>query len=264
MLGLKRRRRRRLRNAEPPAHWLTIIARNIAYVRLLDEAERRELLGHVQVFLDEKLFEGCGGLEVTEEIRVTIAAQACLLLLHRDTDYFPGLRTVLVYPRRYVASGPRRQPDGTVVEGPEVRGGESWQNGAIVLSWDDVRRGAMQVGDGLNVVLHEFAHQLDAESGAMEGAPALGDPTQYAAWARVLTRSWERLHADLEAQRQTFVREYGSVSPAEFFAVVTEAFFERPMQLRHLDPDLYAQLAAYYRQEPAARLERFVRRSMAG
>jgi Mlc titration factor MtfA (ptsG expression regulator) len=224
-------------------------------VRLLDAGEGRELLGHVQVFLDEKRFEGCGGLDVTDEIRVTIAAQACLLLLGRDTDYFPRLRTILVYPRRYVVDGVRRLSDGTLVDGPEVRGGESWTHGAVVLSWDDVRRGAMHVGDGLNVVLHEFAHQLDSESGAMEGAPDLGDSTRYATWAQVLGESWERLHTELSEQRQSFVRSYGSVSPAEFFAVVTEAFFERPLQLRHHDPALYAQFAEYYRQDPASRLE---------
>jgi Mlc titration factor MtfA (ptsG expression regulator) len=136
MLGFRRRRRERLRRRELPAAWVEVIERNVPYYRTLNPQDRRELHGHIQVFLAEKHFEGCGGLEITDEIRVTIAAQACILLLHRDTDYYAGLRTILVYPDTYVAEVGRRVPGGISIEGREVRLGESWVAGAIVLSWE--------------------------------------------------------------------------------------------------------------------------------
>jgi Mlc titration factor MtfA (ptsG expression regulator) len=225
----------------------------VAYVGTLSEAGRRALCGHIQVFLAEKRFEGCGGLEITDEIRVTIAAQACVLLLNLETDYYPTLRAILVYPHEYVARGARRQPDGTVIEGPEARAGESWFRGAVVLSWNDVMRGAADIDDGRNVVFHEFAHQLDSESGANEGAPALGRRSRYLAWARVLGREYRQLQADLEHHRRTLLDAYGATSPAEFFAVVTEAFFEQPVALRRRHAALYDQLASFYGQDPAAR-----------
>jgi Mlc titration factor MtfA (ptsG expression regulator) len=255
MFGLKRRRRRRLRERPVPAEWLAILKRNVPYVGTLSEAERRALCGHIQVFLAEKRFEGCGGLEITDEIRVTIAAQACVLLLSLETDYYPTLRAILVYPHRYVAHTARRQPDGTVIEGPQTRAGESWFRGAVVLSWDDVMRGAADIDDGRNVVFHEFAHQLDSESGANEGAPALGRRSRYLAWARVLGGEYRRLQADMESHRLTLLDTYGATSPAEFFAVVTEAFFEQPVALKRRHAALYAQLASFYGQDPAARGE---------
>jgi Mlc titration factor MtfA (ptsG expression regulator) len=253
---LRRWRRPKLRRRPLPPEWRAIIDRNVPAVRLLSADERSELWGHVQVFLAEKFFEGCAGLTITDEIRLTIAAQACLLLLNRDTDYYPTLRTILVYPSGYVAPATSRQPDGTVIEGPQHRSGESWLRGAVVLSWDDVRRGAADPFDGRNLVLHEFAHQLDGESGAAEGAPALGERSRYVAWARVLGREYEQLIADLERRMPTLIDAYGATTPAEFFAVVTEAFFERPRALRQRHPDLYEQLRSFYRQDPAARLER--------
>lgn len=254
MFGFRERRRRRLRGTPLPPGWLRIIRRNVPAFDLLSPTEQAELCGHVQVFLAEKRFEGCGGLELTDEIRLTIAAQACMLLLNRKTDYYPALRTILVYPHAYVADTARRQPDGTVIEGPQARLGESWFRGAVVLSWDDVRRGAADASDGHNVVFHEFAHQLDSESGSNEGAPALGRRSRYIAWARVLAPEFERLRRDIALHRPTLLDDYGAESPAEFFAVVTEAFFEQPQALRRRHPALYEQLAAFYRQDPAARL----------
>src|SRR5262245_10672992 len=255
MLGFKRRRRARLRQRPLSPEWLAIVERNVPYYRLLAPDEQRELQRHIQVLLAEKRFEGLGGLTMTDEIRLTIAAQAAVLLLHRDTDYFPELRSILVYPSAYVAHTPRRQPDGTVIEGPEVRSGESWHRGPVVLSWDDVLRGASDAGDGRNVVFHEFAHQLDSESGASDGAPALGLRSRYIAWARVLGREFERLRQDVAWGRAALIDAYGAVNPSEFFAVVTESFFERPLALRARHPELYEQMAAFYRQDPAARLQ---------
>ena len=253
MFGWKKRRRRKLRARPFPEAWCEILRRNVPYFSDLDDEDQRELLGHIQVFLAEKPFEGCGGLEITDEIRVTIAAQACILLLHRETDYYPKLRTILVYPHPYVVRGQRRDEAGFVVEREEVRLGESWTHGAVVLAWDSVKKGAADPGDGQNVVFHEFAHQLDAESGATEGAPVLEHRALYGPWARILGREYARLIEDLEEHRQTFLSTYGAVNPAEFFAVVTEAFFEQPRALRRRHPELYEQLAGFYRQDPASR-----------
>jgi hypothetical protein len=252
MFGIRARRRRKLRARPLPPEWWRVIDRNVPYVRGLSEGDRRELAGIVQVLLNEKRFEGCGGLEMTDEIRVTIAAQAAVLLLHRATDYYPTLKSILVYPSRYVATLRRVQPDGTVVEGEHARLGESWERGALVLSWTDVLRGAGAPGDGHNVVFHEFAHQIDGESGAMEGAPALGAPARYREWARVLGGEYEDLLGAVHRGHGSLIDGYGATSPAEFFAVVTELFFERPVAMRARYPELYAEFRAFYRQDPAA------------
>ena len=246
---LKRRRRDALR-AEPfPAAWREILDRDVAYVAKLGEAERAELEGLVQIFLAEKNIEGCGGLALTDEIRVTIAAQACLLLLHRETDLYPDLETVLVYPHAYRAKSTKR--DGRVViESEDARLGESWTRGVVVLAWDHVSASAGHVG-GDNVVLHEFAHQLDAEDGSMDGAPDLGSRARFVSWARVLGEEFAELSTRLHAGRASDIDAYGATSPPEFFAVVTEMFFEKPQQLRKRHPELYAELAAFYRQDPA-------------
>ncbi|MBN2561921.1 MAG: zinc-dependent peptidase [Phycisphaerae bacterium] len=253
MFGFRRRRCDRIRKRPFPPAWLAILERNVAYYRLLTPEEQAELRGHIQVFLDEKRFEGCGGLEVTDEIRVTIAAQACILLLHRQTDYYPRMQTILVYPHRYVADARKRLPDGTVLGGIHTRIGESWYRGPVVLSWDDVLQGAADIHDGHNVVFHEFAHQLDSESGANEGAPALPRRSMYIAWARVLGHEYEHLIDELKHHRRTFIDAYGATNPAEFFAVITEAFFEQPVQMKRRHPELYDQLVSFYQQDPASR-----------
>jgi Mlc titration factor MtfA (ptsG expression regulator) len=248
-------RRRRLRSRPIPQAWRDILERKLPYYRCLPPEDRRELEGHIQVFLAEKYFEGCAGLKITDEIRVLIAAQACILLLHRDTDYYPGLRTVLVYPESYLAHDRAVGPAGVVTEGPVWRRGESWHTpgagGPVVLSWRDVQASAADIHDGFNVVFHEFAHQLDGESGAVEGAPALERRSQYIAWARVLEREYRSLIDDLRNNRPTLLSAYGATSPAEFFAVLTEAFFERPRELKWRHPELYQQLASFYKQDPA-------------
>lgn len=252
MFGFKKRRRHRLRQQAFPPEWVDIIEHNVIYYRMLPPEDQRELQGLVQVFLAEKQFEGCGGLEITDEIRLSIAAQACILLLHRDTDLYPMLQSILVYPSAYVAPATHYQADGTVTEEAQARLGESWARGAVVLSWDDVKRGAADVHDGHNVVFHEFAHQLDEESGAAEGAPVLPRRSMYMAWARVLGHEYERLIHDIDHHKQTLLDRYGATNPAEFFAVVTESFFEKPLELKAHHPDLYEQLQLFYHQDPAA------------
>ncbi|MHB1844801.1 MAG: M90 family metallopeptidase [Deltaproteobacteria bacterium] len=248
---LKRRRRAAIRRRAFPAAWRAIIEKNVPYVACLPPEDRRELLGHVQLFLAEKHFEGCGGLELTDEVRVTIATQACVLLLHRQTDDYPGLTSILVYPSTYVVPGGRPRADGLIEEGPQARLGESWTRDLVVLAWDSVLSGAADIHDGHNVVLHEFAHQLDQESDGANGAPRLPRRSMYVAWARVLGHDFEELVRETAQGHREVIDPYGATNPAEFFAVVTETFFEKPRQLRAKHPDLYRQLQEFYQQDPA-------------
>jgi Mlc titration factor MtfA (ptsG expression regulator) len=248
----KKQRREALRAQPFPPEWSAILERNVPIYRQLPEADREELKGHIQVFLAEKHFEGCGGLELTDEIRLTIAAQACLLLLHRETDDFRKLITILVYPTAYVAKSAVPMGSGLALEGEECRLGEAWTGGVVVLSWDDVRAGAGDVHDGQNVVLHEFAHQLDMEDGEANGAPILERRSRYIAWARALGAAYEELRSDAQSGRRSVLDKYGATNPAEFFAVATECFFGKPTALRRKHPELYEELKAYYQQDPAS------------
>ena len=235
-----------------PGEWERIVERNVSAYAHLSAEDQRELLGHVQVLLAEKHWEGCGGLELNDEIRLTIAAQASILLLHRDTDYYPRLTSILVYPSAYVVPGERPVGGGIWEEGEEVYLGHTSSHlGALVIAWDDVIRGARTFNDADNVVFHEFAHQLDFEDHSVDGTPLL-ESRQYASWARVLGAEYEALQRATDDASPTLIDQYGATNPAEFFAVVTELFFERPAALRARHPDLYAELEAFYRQDPAS------------
>ena len=255
---LKTLRRKKLRSAPFPDGWLRIILDRCPFYRRLSDDDRRELQGHIQVFLAEKQFEGCGGFIVEEEHKVCIAAEACRLLLHRDTDYFPDLRTILVYPTTFVVPTTRHIGGGVMQERNESRLGESWRAGAVVLAWDAVSSGLAEPNSGHNVVLHEFAHQLDYEDGVADGAPLLGHGESlsarrrlYADWARVMQEEFDRLRARAQRGEPDVLRDYGAMSPVEFFAVATESFFGRPRELREQHPALYEQMSWYYRQDPA-------------
>ena len=235
-----------------PIEWETVIRRRVHYFAFLPPGKKDELRGLIQVFLDEKWFEGCRGLQITDEIRVTIAAYACILLLGGQSDMFPKLRTILVYPHSYLAPHYSRRPDGTVSEGLQGRSGESWSFGNIVLSWQDVLENSTAFREGRNVVFHEFAHQLDFESGSAQGAPILPRGANYADWARVLGSVYESLVHSLESGWPSLLDKYGASNPAEFFAVATECFFLKPAELKEVYPELYSQLKIYYRQDPVA------------
>ena len=227
------------------------LERNVPFVRRLSADDQAELLGHIQVFLAEKRFEGCDGLEITDEIRVTIAAQACLLLLHRETDYFPRLLTILIYPSTYMVDEKRHIEGPVWEEGRMARLGETGrQMGALVLAWDAAKSGAADPSDGKNVVLHEFAHQLDFENHAEDGTPALATREQRLSWREVMRIEFASLRAADETGIPTLLDTYGATNPAEFFAVSTEAFFERPCALRARHPKLYGELQSYFRQDP--------------
>jgi Mlc titration factor MtfA (ptsG expression regulator) len=251
MFGLKKHRRGLLQARPFPKEWLTTIERNVSSFRRLAASDRAELLRHIQVFLAEKRFEGCGGLELTDEIRVTIAAQACLLLLHRETDYFPRLLTIIVYPSAYIVEEKRQTESHVWEEGITTRLGETGRRlGSMVLSWDAAKSGAADPSDGKNVVFHEFAHQLDYENYAADGVPELVTREEQLSWREVMRTEFASLRAADETGIPTLLDTYGATNPAEFFAVATEAFFERPCALRTRHPKLYAELQRYFQQDP--------------
>lgn len=250
---LRHRRRARLL-AEPfPPAWDAILERGFPLLRRLPEADRRRLRERIVVFLAEKRFEGAGGLEPTDEVRVTVAAQACLLLAGREgEDIYPRLRSIVVYPAPFRGSAAPTWDKGIVDDGATGRLGESWTHGTVVLAWDSVRRGAADPRDGRNVVLHEFAHQLDQEDGGADGTPVLPRPSSYVSWARVLGAEYLALRRAADRRRRTTLDDYGAENEAEFFAVATECFFEKPHALRRRHPELYDELSGFYGQDPAA------------
>src|SRR3982751_3636514 len=248
---LKKQRRRRLRARPFPQEWLKLIQRHVVFFHKLTAGDRAELRVHIQLFLSEKRFEGCGGFEITDEVRVTIAAQACLLLLHRRTDYFPHLLTILVYPLTYMVQEDHRIGEHVWEEGTVGRLGETGRRmGSLVLSWGAVKHGAADPSDGKNVVLHEFAHQLDFENDGVDGVPGLATRAQQSAWSEVMNSEFASLRAADQSGIPTLLDTYGAKNPAEFFAVSVEAFFERPRALWARHPKLYAELRKYFRQDP--------------
>jgi Mlc titration factor MtfA (ptsG expression regulator) len=247
---LRRRRRQRLFRAPLPGEHRRILERNLPLYRRMPPELREQLGGHVNVFLAEKRFLGCGGLEVTEEMRVTIAGHACLLLLNREPRYFPGFTSIFVYPDTFLVD--QVEYDGEIeIEGQDARAGESWEGGPVILSWSDILP-SISEPDGQNVILHEFAHKLDEENPDVEGLPVLDSVEHYREWKEVFSRAWENLEDTLDSLDDPAIDDYALTSPAEFFAVATEAFFESPVRMRRQFPEVYAQLAKLYRVDPAS------------
>ncbi len=248
----KKWQRANIRRKIFPSEWREVLKANFEIYKQLSFADQQEIQTHILIFLAEKKFEGCGGLEINDEIRVTIAAQACLLLLHRKSKYYPSLKTILVYPSSYLAKNPYDSNDQS------HRLGESWQYGPVVLAWDSSKRGGKNAFDGSNVVIHEFAHQLDQMDGVADGAPTLGKgeklekrKLKYRSWALVFTKEFECFQKKAAKGKKTVIDHYGATNPAEFFATATEAFFEKPRQLKKKRPELYKELRSYYKQDPA-------------
>ncbi len=253
LLPKLRLRRALARPLAPPL--VAILERNLAQYAGMERAQQLRLQRLVQQFLHEKSFVGCAGLEITDEMRVTIAAQACMLVLGRAGDDTPAklytsLHAVLVYPGAFLV--PRREVDaaGVVTEQRQDLLGESWGDGRVILSWDHVRRADAEEPQHHNVVLHEFAHQLDSESGSTNGAPYLGSSERYRSWSEVLSRNYAALRRDAMWGQQGVLDHYGASSPAEFFAVATESFFEQPWELAARHPDLYGEFQKYFRLDP--------------
>jgi len=252
LMGVRWRRRPTLSFDPIPEHWREIVSRRVPVAARLTDAERVKLLRLVQVFLREKIIEGCDGLDVTEEMKVMIAAQACVLLVHLDSGVYPGLRTVLVYPGTYRPRNPSWFKYNLGSTEPLL--GESWRHGVVILSWASVASQAADGEDGRNVTLHEFAHQLDQQDGVADGTPAFQSPSAVRHWAAVIARHYDDLVSAAASGRDSVLDYYGATNKAEFFAVATETFFERPIQLREQQPELYDALREFYGQDPAQRL----------
>jgi len=203
---------------------------------------------HIQVFIAEKPFIGCQGQAVSDEVRVTIAAQACLLLLGQtESDCYPRLRQILVYPDAFVVDRDKPLGAGLVQAQRQTMLGESWTQGQVILSWADVVAGAAAPADGRNVTLHEFAHQIDQDTGVADGRPWRAGVARRQRWDAVMGTAF----AQLRAAPSTVIDGYGASDPAEFFAVVTELFFERPLALAAEAPAVYGELRELYRVDPA-------------
>ncbi len=254
MFSLLRNCRRRRLLAQPfPAPWSEILERNVRMYASLSAPEQAKTRDDLRIFIAERYWEGCNGLTMNEVVKVTIAAQASILALKlpNDRDWYRAVRTVLVYPESFLSPHKRTGPGGVVSEG-FANSGEAWHNGPVVLSWADVMWGGRNMMDGRNLVLHEFAHVLDMADGVTDGTPPLrGGPQQYARWHDVMTGEYQRLISDAEFGHATLLDVYGATNVAEFFAVATEAFFEKGAAMRAGHPNLYEVLREFYGHDPA-------------
>ena len=241
---LRRRRRKRLLATPFPVAWLPWLEQ-LAFYRELSEDQRARLRDITLVMVSEKSWVGCRGQVITDEIKVTIAAQAALLLVELEHDHYRKVSEILVYPSTFVV--PDRQSNGG---GGSPVLGLAQLGGPVVLAWDAARIGGDNWKDGRNVVLHEFAHKLDMLDGWADGKPPLRQREQHAAWKRIMTEEYESLVADTEDRRPTLLNKYGATNAPEFFAVATECFFEKPRQMQQRHAELYDLLAAYYLQRP--------------
>jgi Mlc titration factor MtfA (ptsG expression regulator) len=219
----------------------------------LDPTQAGELRALAALFLQRKAIEEVQGVRLAVPERLTIALQACLPILNLGLGWYRGWYAVIVYPREFVPERERVDADGVVWVESEVKSGEAWQQGPVILSWADVESGAER--DGYNVVIHELAHKLDMRNGDANGHPPLHGGMSDAAWARDLGAAYADLSRRVDRGEETPIDPYGAESPGEFFAVCSEAFFELPHLLRQEYPGAYAQLAAFYRQDPAERLQ---------
>jgi len=248
--NLPKWRNQRIRNKPFPKEWDAILTTNLPIYSALESTEKTRLQQLIQLFITKKRFVGCAGLSITDTIKVMIAAEACLLLInHPKTAVYPKLYSVLVYPGAFRTEREQQQPDGSVSVASHNLSGESWSNGKVILSWDDVVAGASDFTDGQNVVLHEFAHQLDSHSGSTNGAPPLRR-NSYGTWSKVLSEEFEDLREACYRRHKTVMDQYGTTNPAEFFAVATETFFEKPKQLHLKHQELYDELCLYYQADP--------------
>lgn len=250
---IRRIRRRRIVREPFPSDWLPHIERNFAHWRHLTDDERERLKSLMQVFIAEKYWEGGGGMDVTDEMKVTIAAQACLLLLNIQHNYYRMLQTIIVYPTGYLA------PTGASIGRMRTEGqtpvlGQAHFQGPVILSWQHVLEGGRRGKSGRNLVYHEFAHKLDMKDGIVDGTPVISDRKLFREWVDVMSREFDALRRDA-GRRRTLLRGYGATNPGEFFAVATEVFFERPTELRDQHPEMYHVLSAFFKQDPAERVQ---------
>lgn len=240
---------RRIKNRPVPPAWRALLEKNLPIYSALQAHEQKRLHQLIHLFMATKQFVGCGGLQINDEIKITITAQACLLMLNQKAALYPKLYSVLVYPYGFSTERQQTDENGVTSTVNHQMLGESWSNGKVILSWDDVLAGAHDFSDGHNVVLHEFAHQLDAESGSTNGAPPLHSNC-YKSWATVLSGEFQQLQSAHNHQQPSIIDQYGASNPAEFFAVATETFFEKPQQLFKNHRALFDELKQYYQVDP--------------
>jgi Mlc titration factor MtfA (ptsG expression regulator) len=251
------RKRVEILEAPFPNAWRDVLERNVAHYARLTQEEQQRLRDLTQVFVAEKSWEGCGGLALTDEMRVTIAAQACLLVLELPHRMYRNVESILVYPS--TVQRPEQRPGvfvrsrDLVAQGPVALMGEAHHGGPIVLAWDRVLRDAKQPADGQNLVYHELAHKLDMLDGNADGTPPLESREEIQRWVEACESAFLDLRQRAERGEPSLIDAYGATNEAEFFAVATEHFFDRPRSLREQLPDLYAVLSGFYRQDPAAR-----------
>jgi len=242
--------RNRISSQPFPKEWRTILKKNVPYFYSMPADIQLQLKQHVLVFLNEKQFYGFEGVEINDEIKVTIAAQACLLLLNRKTNYYPKLKSIYVYPAAFITTHSSKDSAGVMQNKPRVLSGESWELGKVILSWKDSKQGAQVFNDGHNVVIHEFAHQLDQETGSANGSPFLRHKNKQC-WSHVLSKEFEKLQHQAKHGQSSLLDYYGATNPAEYFAVASEVFFERPQEMQRYHSDLYSQLKGFYQVNPA-------------
>ena len=216
----------------------------------LSEDERSRLHERVALFLHAKQIHGAAGLEPDEEMNLTIAVQACILTLNLPADWYDGWVEIIVYPDEFVPNVQWQDEFGIVHEGREVHSGEAWLHGPVILSWTDIAHGGT---DGVNVVIHEFAHKIDMLDGVANGCPPLHTQMSRERWSAVFGSAYRDFCAKVDKKISITIDPYGAESPAEFFAVMSEAFFEMPEAVRSPYPDVYQQLVTFYRQDPYAR-----------
>jgi len=233
-----------------PKAWRRILKSRVPLFHKLPADLQLQLKRHILVFLAEKRFHGFQGIEINDEIKVTIAAQACLLILNRKARYYPKLKSIYVYPAAFIASHQGTDAAGVLQNQSRVLSGESWELGKVIVSWKDTVFGADNTDDGHNVVIHEFAHQLDQETGIANGAPFLSHKKNRC-WSNILTEEFKNLQLQAANGEQSLLDHYGATNPAEFFAVASEVFFERPIELKRRHAALYQQLESFYRVDPA-------------
>jgi len=251
------RRRNKLTQVPFPPAWDDIIRHNVGYYNMLADDKQAQLRALIQVFIAEKNWEGAGGLELTDEIRVTISAQACLLLLGLPHNYYKNVRSIIVYPSTVVVPQQRAGSfDNTIapVNPGQPVIGLAFHKGPVVIIWDAALRGGRHPKSGHNVIYHEFAHKLDMLDGMADGTPPLKDRAEFRDWVQTCTREYLRLKKHTDKGKRTFLDAYGATNEAEFFAVATEHFFEQPLLMIKHAPDLYRVLKSYYQQDPVKRM----------
>ena len=235
-----------------PKAWQKILARNAAFRIQLDPATQKRLDLGIAVFVRDKYWEGCGGLELNDEHRVTIAAHALRITLGFEEDYFDDVKTILVYPATYQVHAKENVGGGIIVEGPSTRLGEAWYNGPVILAWSDIESQILKRGNPRNVIAHEFAHQLDYRNGMdADGVPPIESDEQATRWLEVMKLEYEKLCQICRHRGKRSILDcYGATNRAEFFAVATESFFEAADQLAQECPELFEELKGFYRQDP--------------